>query len=88
MRRRHPKCHGHVGSWPTTEILAADPELAKFDAVVTAAGYKRAEKTPVYRCKDGQYTLRIVWRRRGDGSSEVWTKTLRFQFVEIREVPA
>lgn len=88
MNRRRPKRHGHVGSWPTTEILAADPELHQFDAVLTGVGYTRADRTPVYRSKDGRYTLRVVWRRRTDGSSEVWTKTLRFQFVEIREVPA
>lgn len=88
MRRRHPKCHGHVGTWPTAEIIAADPDLAEFDAMLTAKGFKRAEKTPVYRRKDGSYTLRIVWRRRDDGLSEVWTKTLRYQFIEIREAAA
>ncbi len=28
------------------------------------------------------------WRRRADGLSEVWTKTLRYQFIEIREAAA
>ncbi|MBE0529515.1 MAG: hypothetical protein IH626_01725 [Rhodospirillales bacterium] len=88
MKRRTPKRHGHVGSWPTTEIMAADHELAQFDQVLTTAGYIRADRTPVYRSKDGRYTLRIVWRRRIDGCSEVWTKTLRVQFVEIREEAA
>jgi hypothetical protein len=86
--RHRPKCHGHVGTWPTAEIVAADPGLAKFDAMLTADGFNRSEKTPVYRRRDGTYTLRVVWRRRADGSSEVWTKSLRVQFVEMQEAPA
>ena len=86
--RRRPKRHGHVGTWPTVEILAGIPAFADRDRQLTADGYRRAENTPVYRTKDGRYTIRVVWRRRTDGSSEVWTKTLRFQFVEIVEVAA
>jgi hypothetical protein len=45
-------------------VLALDPELASSHASWTAAGFALASGR-LWRCKDGSWTVRLVWRKRG-----------------------
>ncbi|MGD9769468.1 MAG: hypothetical protein AB7U62_17675 [Pseudolabrys sp.] len=45
-------------------LLAADRGLADADARWRAEGYSRSSAR-LWRCKDGSFTARIVWRQRG-----------------------
>ena len=45
------------------ELIAAHPELRKHDEMWSGQGYAVASAR-LFRCKDGTFTARIVWRQR------------------------
>jgi hypothetical protein len=48
-------------------LLVAAPEMAKHDATWCSDGFERAS-CRLWRCQDGTYTARTVWRRRQPGA--------------------
>ncbi|HSI41784.1 MAG TPA: hypothetical protein VLA00_14670 [Xanthobacteraceae bacterium] len=52
------------------DVLAADSRLAQMDAQWLASGYARTS-CRLWRCKDGTYTARLVWRNRSLAVSTV-----------------
>lgn len=69
------------------DLLAADPELCGRHAALCAAGFAADPTAKVRRRADGYYSLRVVWRRRGDGGSIV-TETRLYEAVEFGEALA
>ncbi len=60
-------------------LLAVDAELAAADAHWLASGYARSSAR-LWRCRDGSYTARLVWRDREAG--------ITITYVTRRLVPA
>ena len=56
-RPRHP-------SADFDQLLASDFMLAESDAQWLRRGYVRSSAR-LWRCRDGSYTARLVWRHRG-----------------------
>lgn len=57
------------------DVLAASPLLARMDAQWLANGYDRTSAR-LWRCPDGSYTARLVWRDRARALSTI-TFTVR-----------
>jgi hypothetical protein len=56
-------------------LVAASPDIARHDALWRSFGYVSTGGR-LFRCKDGSWTARLVWRNRGEIVSTV-TYTVR-----------
>jgi hypothetical protein len=66
MRKRSPK----RGAVDFSMLVAASPPIEAIDGALTSKGYQRATSR-AYARRDGTYTVRCVWRRRGEVLSAV-----------------
>ncbi len=86
-KRRTPKRGRYLPAIPTEELFAADPEFARWDQQLRRSGFVAQPKVRLYRCLDGTYSVRVVWRRREDDGSVVLEtrirETARYSAVEV-----
>jgi len=66
MSKRHAVC-------PAIDAVAFEPSAIILHHVLKGEGFRLRETANLYRCRDGSWTVRLVWRHREKGLTQNMT---------------